>query len=153
MGMGFLGDDRALIRFCPAPARTRKDPVKEGGRFEVRAFPEFIRLPPDARRPKRLHSPPDFSGDGAAVGVLVFLESGVKPGSGRARMERIGAAESAARLLAAVPPCVEKEHWIVLSDTAVKIAEAAESWILKGWGDPGRRLALVRVAIEKRLQR
>jgi hypothetical protein len=134
-GMGFLGDDRALVK-------------KTDGRFEIRAFPEFIRMPPDDFRPKRAYCPPDSSTLAADIGVVVFLE----PDIGRVRLERIGKAETAARLLAAVSPFMGAECWSEMGDSVAGLAATVESWMLKGWGGSGERLSLVRDMMAGRTQ-
>jgi hypothetical protein len=125
-GMGFFGDDRVYFR------RTTVG-------FEIGAFPEFIRLPPDDILPKLRLSPPKSPAERIEAGMIVFLQ----PDEKGVPLERIGAAEAAARLLAAVPPFALAGEPEFLSDTAARFAAKVDAWVLRGWGKSGERLALV----------
>jgi hypothetical protein len=135
-GAGFLGDDRVLLR-------------ERGGLFRIDAFPEYIRRPSDDRSPKRAYVPPASGEVSADAGILVFLA----PDGGKERIEHIGPAETAARLLASVPPLLEAECWEGNVDTAARIASSAETWVLRGWGNPERRVEIVRDLLSRRVER
>jgi hypothetical protein len=134
-GMGFLADDRALVR-------------GEGDRFRIHAFPEKIRPARSDGKPKRSLMAPDDGPRIAEAGMILFLDP---DRSGRPRAEFAGVAEAAARLSQSVSPHLGQGERREILFPIERLCRTVERRVIRGWGAPEERAALItRILKEKR---
>lgn len=134
-GMGFLSDDRAILK-------------SEGNDFRVCAFPERIRLALSPEGRKLSLDPPEFLKCTALAGMIIFLdyETDIMP-----RVVEIGAAEASARLAQSVSPYLEPRERIEILEQIARICSRAKCRVIRGWNARVERAALVEKIIREEI--
>jgi hypothetical protein len=125
-GMGFLADDRALVR-------------REGDRFRIHFSPERIRRMISPQERKSALAAPESAIHSAEAGMLLFLDSGA---DGEARAEHIGVAEASARLARAVSPYMTPGERCEMLESIERLCRVAVRCVIRGRGDFEVRAAL-----------
>jgi hypothetical protein len=105
----------------------------------IDSFPEYIRIAVDAENPKRRENPPAFSPNRAPLRWILFLERT----GGPAVIERVGCAETVARLTHSLSPYLMESERTAAIDRLEQMACVAKRYKIKGWGNPEERLSAV----------